>query len=337
MVYLASMISILIPFKNTEAFLQACLDSIVNQTYKDWEILAIDDGSTDASTKMVKAYANAYNNIYYIKNDGAGIILALQTGYKYAKGNYITRMDSDDIMTADRLEHLVQSLIANGPGFVAVGQVKYFSDEGISDGYARYERWLNQLTAKGTNYTEIYKECVIPSPCWMVYKTDFDKCDAFNPTRYPEDYDLTFRFYANKLKIIPCTKILHHWRDYGTRTSRTHEHYAQNYFLDIKLHYFLKLEYNLERPLVIWGAGFKGKTIAKKLVQKQTPFIWVCDNPNKIGKHIYGTALQHFSFIKTLSQPQSIITVANDKAQKEIRKFLTQQKQQQAVDYFFFC
>ncbi|NJB35523.1 glycosyltransferase family 2 protein [Croceivirga sp. JEA036] len=331
------MISILIPFKNTQAYLNACLESILKQTYKDWEILAVDDCSTDNSKDIVEGYAKLHPNIHYILNTGNGIIPALQTGYRHAKGQFITRMDSDDIMVPYRLEVMVQSLRLYGHGHVAVGQVKYFSEEGISDGYTRYERWLNQLTAKGTNYTEIYKECVIPSPCWMVHKSDFEKCDAFNPTRYPEDYDLTFRFYANHLKVIPCKQVLHLWRDYGTRTSRTHEHYAQNYFLEIKLHYFLKLEYNTKRTLVIWGAGYKGKTIAKKLTKKNIPFIWVCDNPNKIGKHIYGTELQHFSLIESLEEPQSIITVANDKAQEEIRKFLSQQNQEQALDYFFFC
>jgi len=56
------------------------------------------------------------------------------------------------------------------------------------------------LTAKGNNFQEIYKECVIPSPCWMIYRTDMDKCQAFLPNRYPEDYDLCFRFYENGMR-----------------------------------------------------------------------------------------------------------------------------------------
>mgnify|MGYP000860087858 CR=1 FL=1 len=74
----------------------------------------------------------------------------------------------------------------------------------------------------------------------MVHKTDLDLCGAFLADRYPEDYDLAFRFYEKGLTCISCNKILHYWRDYDTRTSRTSEHYAQNYFLEIKLHYFLK-------------------------------------------------------------------------------------------------
>ncbi|MEW2921977.1 glycosyltransferase family 2 protein [Muricauda sp. ANG21] len=330
-------VSICIPFKNTAHFLPECLDSILNQTYRNWEILAINDHSNDASCEVLRTYADKDDRIKVFNNEGKGIIPALRTAYGQSIGKFVTRMDSDDIMKPNRLEFMVNSLLKSGMGHVAVGQVKYFSDRGISNGYERYETWLNQLTAKGENYNEIYKECVIPSPCWMAYRKDFEACEGFSPDRYPEDYDLTFRFYENGLKIIPCDEVLHLWRDYDTRTSRTHEHYAQNYFLDIKLHYFLKLDYDKSRPLVIWGAGFKGKTIAKKLKKQKIDFTWLCDNPNKIGKKIYGKSLVHFNALDNLDNPQSIVTVANEDAQKEIRAYFNQLSQQPMHDYFFFC
>lgn len=331
------MISILIPFKNTAHFLEECLDSILAQTYFDWEILAVDDHSEDSGYKLLKSYSQSDPRIQVLKNRGEGIIPALRLAYAKSKGNFITRMDSDDIMYPNRLEVMVKSLLTYGQGHVAIGQVAYFSDRGISDGYSRYEKWLNQLTSEGKNYSDIYKECVIPSPCWMVHREDFESSGAFRPNRYPEDYDLTFRFYEKKLKIIPCDQILHLWRDYDTRTSRTHEHYAQNYFLDIKIHYFLELDYDSTRPLVIWGAGFKGKTIAKKLLNRNIDFIWTCDNPNKIDKKIYGKELNHFSILEDLSRPQSIVTVANIDSQKEITVYLSDLNQKPALDYFFFC
>ncbi|WP_338039388.1 hypothetical protein [Maribacter litopenaei] len=94
-------------------------------------------------------------------------------------------MDSDDIMAPNRLQVMTDSLLQHGKGNIAVGQVQYFSHRGISNGYERYEKWLNGLTKLGTNFNEIYKECVIPSPCWMVYRADFEACDGFNPHRYP--------------------------------------------------------------------------------------------------------------------------------------------------------
>lgn len=330
-------VSILIPFKNTAHFLPECLDSIIDQTHRNWEVLAVDDHSIDDSFDLLKNYSREDHRIQVLKNQRNGIIPALRAAYEKSKGNFVTRMDSDDIMTPTRLEAMVNSLIEKGTGNVAVGQVKYFSDRGISDGYARYETWLNGLTAAGNNYTEIYKECVIPSPCWMTYREDLERSGAFRPERYPEDYDLTFRFYENDLKVIPCNQVLHLWRDYDTRTSRTHEHYAQNYFLDIKLHYFLKLDYDPSRPLVVWGAGFKGKSIAQGLKKQNINFTWLCDNPQKIGKHIYGKELVHFNVLKKLQNPQSIVTVANEQAQEEIRNYFKVLGKQSMTDYFFFC
>ena len=330
-------VSILIPFKNTAAYLEDCLNSIKDQTYTHWEVLAVDDHSTDSSLALVESYAQKDSRIRVFSNAGVGIIPALRTAYAHCVGDCITRMDSDDLMKKERLQYMIAALEEYGKGHLAVGQVRYFSSRGISNGYERYEKWLNQLTANGTNYTEIYKECVVPSPCWMAFKEDFERSGGFDSDRYPEDYDLTFRFYEQGLKVIPCTTILHLWRDYDTRTSRTHEHYAQNYFLDIKLHYFLKLEHNPKRPLVIWGAGFKGKAIAKTLVNKKIHFTWLCDNPKKIGKKIYGVPLVHFQTLEQLTHPQSIVTVANSNAQQEIRTYLKKLEQHPMEDFFFFC
>ncbi|WP_452603084.1 glycosyltransferase family 2 protein [Pontimicrobium sp. MEBiC06410] len=332
-----SLISILIPFKNTEVYLEACIDSITLQSYTNWELLIVDDHSTDASNSIVKSYAEKDSRITLLNNEGKGIINALKLAFKHAKGDYITRMDSDDIMASNKLEVLLCKLKTNGKQHVSTGLVRYFSEKGISEGYKKYETWLNRLTTHGTNYSEIYKECVIPSPCWMLHRDDLLAIDAFNPTRYPEDYDLTFRFYQQNYKIVPCDVILHYWRDYGTRASRTDANYAENSFIAIKLHYFLKLDYNNSRPLVVWGAGRKGKTIAKKLIAKTIPFIWICDNPKKIGKHIYEQELKPFNYLEQLKQPQSIISVANPDEQKKIKHYLKTQNCSPMQDYFFFC
>lgn len=331
------LVSILIPFKNTEAFISECINSIINQTYTNWEAIFVNDHSDDSSYALVEKFSENDDRIQLYNNKHEGIISALQTAFNNCKGTYITRMDSDDIMTKNRLEVMLNSLLKHGKHHLAVGQVKYFRTDGISNGYARYERWLNELTEKGNNYSEIYKECVIPSPCWMLHRDDFIACEGFEPNRYPEDYDLTFRFYRAKYKCIPCNEVLLHWRDYSTRTSRTHEHYAINYFLDIKVHYFLELDYDKNRPLVIWGAGNKGKTVAKLLIEKEIPFYWICDNQKKIGKDIYGQELLNFEYLEQLNQPQSIITVANEDEQKDIRNYFKKQNMLSMTDYFFFC
>ena len=330
-------VSILIPFKNTERFLVECFESLCAQTYANWEVIAVDDHSTDTSIDLATGFSKKRSEITVIPNNGNGIIDALRTAYLQCKGQMITRMDCDDVMAPNKLQVLVDGLMSYGKGHVAIGQVEYFSEKGIGAGYARYEKWLNALTATGDNYSEIYKECAIPSPCWMVFKEDLDACGAFKYDRYPEDYDLAFRFYEKGLKCIPCRHVLHRWRDYDNRTSRTSEHYAQNYFLDIKLHYFLKLDRNANRPLVLWGAGNKGKKIAKSLRNGNITFLWVCDNPKKIGKEIYGQLLFHFRKLKEVQNPQSIVTVANPEEQIMIRNYFEAFNQKHVIDYYFFC
>ncbi len=89
--------------------------------------------------------------------------------------------------------------------------------------------------------------------------------------------------------------------------------------------------------MVVWGAGNKGKIIAKGLQKKNIDFHWICDNPNKIGKTIYGIKMLHYSFMEQLKNPQSIITVANGEAQSTIRAYLSSLGQSHMEDYFFFC
>ena len=316
------LISILTPFKNTEVYLNECLQSIINQTYTHWELLIVDDHSTDSSYKLVKQFAKKDNRIKLFKNNGKGIISALQLAFKNSSGNFITRMDSDDIMLPNKLEVLVNNLAKYGKQHVAIGLVEYFSKNGVGEGYKSYESWLNNLTETGSNYDEIYKECVIPSPCWMIHRDDLIACNAFNPNVYPEDYDLTFRFYKHQFKCIPCDTIIHKWRDYSTRTSRTHIHYAQNHFTTLKVKHYLGIDYDKTKTPVIWGAGTKGKLMAKLFLDQNIPFEWICDNPKKIGKDIYGKTLLNFKTLATIKNAQSLITVANKEAQKEIRTYL---------------
>jgi glycosyltransferase involved in cell wall biosynthesis len=332
-----SLISILTPFKNTAEFLPECIESMIQQTHQYWELLIIDDHSSDESYRIVNDYVQMDSRIKLFKNSGLGIIDALRLAFEKSSGTYITRMDSDDIMHPEKLSTMLKDLQKHGRNHIALGLVKYFSDDGIGDGYAKYESWLNGLTTKGHNYSEIYKECVIPSPCWMVHRKDLLACKAFDSNRYPEDYDLTFRFYKNEIKCIPSDTVLHYWRDYSTRASRTDCNYAENHFLDLKLHYFLELHYKATRPLVIWGAGQKGKTIAKLLQKKEVNFIWICDNPKKIGKHIYDVELFNFEYLKTLQNPQSIISVANSKEQDIIKSYFESIDMKAMNDYFFFC
>jgi glycosyltransferase involved in cell wall biosynthesis len=331
------LISILMPVKNTGQYLRACLDSVISQTETNWELIVVDDHSTDNSYKLMREYAKSNNKILIFRNKGNGIINALKTAFEKSNGALITRMDSDDSMAPEKLVELKNVLLKNGVGTVATGLVEYFAENGLGEGYQNYQNWLNSLTENETNFNDRYKECAIASPCWMVYKSDLKACNSFNETTYPEDYDLFFRFYANGLQVKSSKKVLHHWRDYPERTSRNHEHYQDNRFLDLKLNYFLQLDHQPSNPLVLWGAGKKGKQIAKKLTEKGINFHWVCDNENKIGKDIYGKKMKHFKTVEALNAPQIIVAVANADDQKFIIDFAHTLHLQLNEHYFLFC
>ncbi len=312
------MVSILLPVKNTARFLIDCLDSIANQTMAEWECIAIDDNSTDESSAILEQYSRMDSRFRVYRNVGQGIISALRMALGKSQGAFITRMDSDDIMSEDKLESMMS--VITGRGEIAVGLVKYFPEDYVQGGYKKYAKWLNELTLSENNFEEVYKECVIPSPCWMMRREDLDLCGAFDNDVYPEDYDLCHRMRRAGYKVKGVNKIIHYWRDYPTRTSRTDLHYADNRFLDLKVHYFVEVDYVASDSLILWGAGKKGKEISKRLIERNIPFTWVCNNAKKIGKSIYGRMMYDSEEINPNAPLQVIIAVANEDEQNEIKQ-----------------
>lgn len=329
-------LSILMPVYNAAPYLAECLDSILQQSYTDWELIAVDDFSTDASKTILENYAQRDNRIQWLSNTEKGIISALRLAYQKAQGDFIHRMDADDLMPPYKLEQMAAALKEKGPGSLITGKVEYFAAEGISEGYRKYQDWLNALCSNNRQWEEIYKECVIASPAWMIHRADFNACGAFDSDWYPEDYDLVFRFYKEGLKVHSLPEVIHLWRDHAARSSRNHEHYQQNAFYELKVFYFLQLDHDPSRPLVIWGAGRKGKLMARLLQKAGQTFEWVSNNPEKEGKDIYGTLLEDYSKIIQKDRPQILITVAQREAKKEILAFMKQHQLTENKDFYFF-
>lgn len=336
-VYLFMKISILMPVFNTADFLSDCLESVINQTEKDWELIAVDDFSSDESYHILKAYQLKDARIQVLQNTEKGIAPALKMAFEHSSGQLITRMDSDDKMKPDKLACLKAALLQHGRGTIATGQVEYFRAEGIGEGYRKYAVWINSLIENGHCFDEIYKECTVPSPCWMSFKDDLKKCEAFTHTIYPEDYDLLFRWRAAGFRILPEKKVLHEWRDWSERTSRTNSLYKDNAYLALKLNWFLQTDHEPSRPLVIWGAGKKGKRIARILNELKVSFGWVTNNQSKIGHAIRGIELRDFNILPNLKNPQVIIAVASPHDQKEIRSYLAEIHLKRIEHFYFFC
>jgi len=320
------------PVRNTAHFLHECIDSILSQSYKSWELIAIDDHSTDNSYSILSEYAMRYESIKAYKNDGTGIISALRLAFRFSTGTYITRMDSDDIMVEEKLALMRESLTKRKQ--LSVGLVQYISETSLGEGYKKYADWLNDLTLKENNFSEIYKECVIPSPCWMLHREDLIDCGAFDPDVYPEDYDLCFRMRNNNIKVSAVNKIIHLWRDHDDRASRNDPHYKNNNFLNLKLHHFLSKDRDIKRKLILWGAGKKGKIIAKKLSEQNQNFIWISDNEKKVGVTIYTEKIMATDILSDNLDCQVIVAIAQRGAQEKIKHRLSKL---QAIQAYFFC
>lgn len=101
------LISIIIPIYNAERYLRPCLDSILQQTYSNWELIAVDDGSVDSSRNILEDYARRDNRIKIISKVNEGVSIARNTGLKFAKGTYVYFADADDLVYSHALQTLV--------------------------------------------------------------------------------------------------------------------------------------------------------------------------------------------------------------------------------------
>ncbi|MCF8237404.1 MAG: glycosyltransferase [Saprospiraceae bacterium] len=331
------LVSVIMAVKDTEPYLPACLDSILDQTFTDWELIAVNDHSTDRTPEILADYAVRDERIRVFQSAGYRLIPALQEGYRHVRGSLLNRMDSDDRMPADKLESMVEVWETHGKGTVVAGGTEHFVDEGeVGGGFRRYEAWLNELARTQTHYQEIYQECVIPSHSWMLHKEDMDRVGAFDPVVYPEDYDLCFRFYQAGLAVVGMDKVLHYWRDRSDRISRTWDEYKDNRYFDLKLRYFFQLDRDPKRPLVLWGAGRNGKDMAKLLLELEPALTWCCDNDRKIGKDVYGLRMSSWQIIPQLKDPQIMIVVSSPDGKREIREQLLAWGKKPVQDFWFF-
>lgn len=328
------MVSVVMPVYNAMPYLKLCLQSICAQSYKKWELIAVDDFSTDDSLKTLRSFANTDTRIKVFKNCKKGIIPALQLAHQMSSGIYITRMDADDVMPTEKLKCMHDAL-EFGRSDCVVGYVQYFSDNVLQEGYIKYEKWLNTLIDNRGHYQEIYKECVIPSPCWMMRNDKFIKIGGFSNNVYPEDYDLAFRMYENKILIQSIPKVLHYWRDHDSRASRNNENYQDQRFYHLKVHYFLKLDRDSKKSLVLWGAGKSAKSVAKLLIAKNINFRWISNNSKKIGKDIYGFKIESESILKRIFNHQ-IISVIKEPNYLQRVQLLYVESKKNANEFYFF-
>lgn len=165
-------LSIIIPVYNVEKYLPKCLDSILNQSFKDFEIICINDGSSDNSLKILEEYKD--KRIIIINKENAGSGVARNAGLEIAKGEYIFFVDGDDWLEEDALEKIINQAEHLNTDVLIFGGLSYYDKKGQNGGYSANKlpkKYLNKIFSAKDIKKDIFK---FPSTAWTkLYKRDF--------------------------------------------------------------------------------------------------------------------------------------------------------------------
>lgn len=163
------MISVIVPVYNVEKYIVKCLESIVNQSYKDFELLLVNDGSTDNSIELINDYLKDYNiNWKLINKDNGGQSSARNLGLKESKGDYVLFMDSDDVVSTDFLDILYSLIIDNNADF-SFCNFRYVKKQELKNDEDGTNRIFNRKELLKT-FLKREINFVIPS---MLFRKDF--------------------------------------------------------------------------------------------------------------------------------------------------------------------
>lgn len=127
------LLSVIVPIYNVEAYLPRCLDSIINQTYQNLEIICVDDGSTDQSGAIAEEYAKKYSRIKVIHKENGGLVSARKAGILKASGEYATYVDSDDWIETGMYEHLMTLAVNENADIVTSGDLRDYGTHTVEE------------------------------------------------------------------------------------------------------------------------------------------------------------------------------------------------------------
>jgi glycosyltransferase involved in cell wall biosynthesis len=197
-------VSIIIPIYNAENYLRRCLDTVVNQTFKNLEIILINDGSTDSSLKIMNEYKENYNNIEIINQQNAGQGEARNKGISIAKGNYITFADADDWLSENYVEALYNAIEKNNADisvcnmimvmsrtFKEIKSIKFPKNELNGDEAVR--NLLEDKELKSYPWAKLYKKSIF-----------IENNITFPARMFYEDLAIIFQafYYSSKISLV---------------------------------------------------------------------------------------------------------------------------------------
>lgn len=211
------LVSIIVPIYNVEQYLAECLDSLVNQTLKDIEIICVNDGSPDNSADIVREYIQADSRIKLIEQENRGLSGARNTGLKVAKGEYVYFMDSDDWLEADAMDICYQVAVTKGVDVVFFDAIAFKDgvDDDVGDMPDDYNRALalSEVANKRIRAKKLFMQMInnstMRSSVWLNFikrKLLLENRLYFEEGLIHEDELFTPQLYAlaSTMMYIPC-------------------------------------------------------------------------------------------------------------------------------------
>ena len=326
------LLSVVLPVRNGGGFLSQAVESILSQTFENLELLLVDDHSSDHA---VSAIDQSDQRLKIIRNRGRGVVDASNTGFELSRGEFVARMDADDISLPDRFRCQLDYLDENPSIGISGCCVKFFSDNMIQGGLQRYENWLNSVRSPEQIHQQIFIESPLPNPSLMFRQGALQRLDGYRNNQWPEDYDLLLRADAAGISMGKPEPLLLHWREHESRLTHTDSLYQRQNFMQAKSHFLVQNRLK-GRTVIIWGAGPTGRLMNDLLTAeggKVAGFIEV--HPRRIGGQKRGRPVWSMDKVKDLGDSLLLVAVGAAGARDEIAAYLQEHKKRPGQDYLF--
>jgi GT2 family glycosyltransferase len=327
-------ISVLLPVRDAAPYLPECIASLRAQTFEDFEVLAVDDGSTDDSPGLLSAWAREDSRVSVVHQPPGGIVPALEAGRTSARGRYLARMDADDIAEPTRFAEQFM-LLEGRPDLAGCGAgVRYFPRAEVRGGGRRYEDWINGMRTPEDVERNLFIECPLAHPTFFMRTAIVAEVGGYVDRGWPEDYDLILRLWRSSARLAAVDRVLLQWRIHRDRASVRHEAYTPEAFRRCKVHYLLETLARGRDGLVVWGAGPIGKAFAREVqVQGGSVRAFVDLDPRKIDQRIHGAPVIHPSGIDEYRDGFSVAAVGQEGARRQIRAELESAGWEEVTDF----
>jgi len=285
----APAVSVLLPCRDAGAYLPQAALSLQLQTFRNFEVIALDDGSEDDTSGILARWAERDERVRVVELPRVGLVEALRRGTELCRGDLIARFDADDVAHPRRLAEQVAFLSRRADVDAVGARVRYFPRERVGWGARRYQAWLNGLSEPEELSRDIFVECPIAHPTLTIRRAALLAVGAYRSVDWPEDYDLLLRLHGRGARLANVPAVLHFWRERDERASRRHPRYSPEAFRRCKLSYLLESDLAGRDGVAIWGAGTVGKAFARELRRRGHRVSAFYDiDPRKIGQEIHG-------------------------------------------------